>query len=199
MAVRTFREHTPEFEADVQRASREIGEALDKLQRADRPYEHSAHEESRSTYDTPPDLVRLAAARLERNRGGQGRVYDRPLDPVKMVAIGQRLREMREARRLTRRELASRSQVNIGHIAGLELGQVSASLESTARLANGLDLSLFDFLLGLGYIQPEDTNHEATVHPVLLDLLEKLPVSEQLELARKLTMGKKKRVTVSRY
>ena len=196
MVVRTFREHTPEFEADVRRAKREIGEALDKLRRENRPYERSAHEESRSTYDTPPDLVRLAAARLERNRGGQGRVYDRPLDPVKMVAIGQRLREMREARRLTRREFANRSQVTIGHIAGLELGQVSASLECVARLADGLDMSLFDFLLGLGYIQPEDTNHEAIVHPVLLDLLAAMPVSEQLKLARDLRMGKRKRVRV---
>ncbi len=32
------------------------------------------------------------------------------------------------------------------------------------------------------------------VHPVLLDLLEGMPVSDQLELARNLRMGKRKRV-----
>jgi transcriptional regulator with XRE-family HTH domain len=58
--------------------------------------------------------------------------------------LGERLRELREARRLTQQEVATRAGLSRAFLSQVERNQVSPSVASVSRIAQALDLSLAD-------------------------------------------------------
>ena len=66
--------------------------------------------------------------------------------PVEVAAIGPRVRALREAMRLSLRDLAERSGVSAPMLSQVERGETSPTLSVAARIAGGLDLSLSQLL-----------------------------------------------------
>jgi transcriptional regulator with XRE-family HTH domain len=66
--------------------------------------------------------------------------------PADAVAIGQRVRALRAAMRLSLRDLAERSGVSAPMLSQVERGETSPTLSVAARIAGGLDLSLSQLL-----------------------------------------------------
>jgi XRE family transcriptional regulator, regulator of sulfur utilization len=62
------------------------------------------------------------------------------------VAVGTRVRALREAMRLSLRDLAERSGVSAPMLSQVERGETSPTLSIAARIAGGLDLSLSQLL-----------------------------------------------------
>ena len=70
-----------------------------------------------------------------------------PEDSVPLTAesaMGARIREFRQARKLTLRELALRASTSPGFLSQLERGQVNASVGTLRRLCEGLGITLPD-------------------------------------------------------
>src|SRR5512144_3039269 len=61
-------------------------------------------------------------------------------------AIGARVRALREAQRLSLRDLADRSGVSAPMLSQVERGETSPTLQVAARIAAGLDLRLSQLL-----------------------------------------------------
>jgi transcriptional regulator with XRE-family HTH domain len=66
--------------------------------------------------------------------------------PADAVPIGPRVRALREAMRLSLRDLAERSGVSAPMLSQVERGETSPTLSVAARIAAGLDLSLSQLL-----------------------------------------------------
>jgi transcriptional regulator with XRE-family HTH domain len=72
---------------------------------------------------------------------------ENPEDSVPLTAesaMGARIREFRQARKLTLRELAMRAATSPGFLSQLERGQVNASVGTLRRLCEGLGITLPD-------------------------------------------------------
>lgn len=67
-------------------------------------------------------------------------------DPADPVAIGLRVRALREAMGLSLRDLAVRSSVGAATLSQVERGESSPTLAVAARIAEGLELSLSQLL-----------------------------------------------------
>ncbi len=66
--------------------------------------------------------------------------------PPQQIALGHRLRELREARELTQEQLADRVGYNGKYISEVERGTRDVPLSTLARIATGLDLLPGDLL-----------------------------------------------------
>ena len=66
--------------------------------------------------------------------------------PAEVAAIGPRVRALREAMRLSLRDLAELSGVSAPMLSQVERGETSPTLSIAARIAGGLDLSLSQLL-----------------------------------------------------
>jgi len=62
------------------------------------------------------------------------------------VPVGERIRALRTARKLTQEQLAYRAGVSVGTIARIERGATRPTLETLERLARALDVSVADLL-----------------------------------------------------
>lgn len=63
-----------------------------------------------------------------------------------IVEVGSRVRQLREAQRLSLRELASRTGVSAPMLSQVERGETSPTLQVAAKIAGGLELSLSQLL-----------------------------------------------------
>lgn len=63
--------------------------------------------------------------------------------------FGEQVRVLRNERNLTQEELASRAEVSVESIRRIERGELSPSLTTVVKLANGLDLRLRTLFSGL--------------------------------------------------
>jgi len=66
--------------------------------------------------------------------------------PAEVAAIGPRVRALREAMRLSLRDLTERSGVSAPMLSQVERGETSPTLSVAARIAGGLELSLSQLL-----------------------------------------------------
>lgn len=69
---------------------------------------------------------------------------DDAVAPTAESEMGARIREFRQARKLTLRELALRAATSPGFLSQLERGQVNASVGTLRRLCEGLGITLPD-------------------------------------------------------
>jgi transcriptional regulator with XRE-family HTH domain len=99
-----------------------------------------------------------------------------------MPSAGDRIREIREAKRLTQDQLAERTGISKGFLSDVENGKRNVSSEYLLRIANALNASV-DYLLR-GTSQPSSEG-EPVVIPHELSLAAerlKLSYSETIEL-----------------
>ncbi len=86
----------------------------------------------------------------------------------KETTLGQRIRQRREALKLTQQQLAQALGVTPQHLSAVELGKRSVSVEMLARLAQELGTSI-DFLV---------TGNESAI----IDIIPAIKADETLEL-----------------
>lgn len=96
-----------------------------------------------------------------------------------LSALGKRVREARERRRLTRKVLAEQADVSERYLGQLELGEGNASIVLLRRVAAALDVPLVDFLQG----DPRDAEEQRLVRR----LLERVPPGQLEHIVARLT------------
>ena len=82
------------------------------------------------------------------------------------MTFGDRIKELREAKRISIRELARRTDVSAMHISNLEKGKINASPELLVKIANELDADADELLHLADRVDPEvidviQSNHQA--------------------------------------
>src|SRR5437899_4703370 len=70
------------------------------------------------------------------------------------IDVGERLREIRTARRQTLREVAERAGLSESFLSQVERGRSSASIASLRRIAEALGVSMADLFQPSGLTQP---------------------------------------------
>jgi len=70
------------------------------------------------------------------------------------IDVGERLREIRTARRCTLREVAERAGLSESFLSQVERGRASASIESLRKIADGLGVTMADLFQPSGLSQP---------------------------------------------
>ncbi len=100
-----------------------------------------------------------------------------------MPTVGERVREVRQAKRLTQDQLAEKTRMSKGFISDLENGNRNVSSEYLLRIANALGASV-DFLLRGSVDSTEVTKAPIIIPPELSAAAERLKLSyaDTLEL-----------------
>jgi len=62
--------------------------------------------------------------------------------------LGGRIRNLRKAKNMTQQELATKSELRLDFILGIEKGQLDPSLEALAKIAEALGVEMFDLVKG---------------------------------------------------
>lgn len=100
-----------------------------------------------------------------------------------MSTIGERIRDLRNARNLTLKDLSLRANISISFLSDIESGRTRPSVDTLLSLANALGVPT-DYLLGktglavcpvcgLQYVIPEDCAEHEKVHEAYLAAVEK--------------------------
>lgn len=92
-----------------------------------------------------------------------------------MASVGDRIREIREARRMTQDQLAEQSGISKGFLSDVENNKRNVSSDNLLRVANVLGASL-DYLLR-GASSELAARGPVTIPPELADAAEKLNLS----------------------
>jgi transcriptional regulator with XRE-family HTH domain len=117
------------------------------------------------------------------------------------VDIGKRLRELREAKALSQRDIEDRTGLPRNYISQIENGHLTPTLPVLERWAKALDVELYQ-LFTVGHGQPEAAESPERI-PVgaqernLLGLFGQMPVEDRallISLARDMVKRKGKRV-----
>lgn len=100
-----------------------------------------------------------------------------------MPTVGERVREVRQAKRLTQDQLAEKTRMSKGFISDLENGNRNVSSEYLLRIANALGASV-DFLLRGSVDSTDVTKAPIIIPPELSAAAERLKLSyaDTLEL-----------------
>jgi transcriptional regulator with XRE-family HTH domain len=72
------------------------------------------------------------------------------------VDIPARLKQLREERKLSMRELATRSDLSVSLVSKVEAGKVSPTVMSLQKLLDGMDVDLYDFLIDKSAHDPSE-------------------------------------------
>lgn len=92
-----------------------------------------------------------------------------------MASVGDRIREIREARRMTQDQLAEQSGISKGFLSDVENNKRNVSSDNLLRVANVLGASL-DYLLRGASSEPA-ARGPVTIPPELAEAAEKLNLS----------------------
>ena len=68
------------------------------------------------------------------------------MEKQELIALGTLIREKREAQELTQHELAERANVDRNYIGMVERGERNPSYLSLIKIANGLDMQVFQLI-----------------------------------------------------
>jgi transcriptional regulator with XRE-family HTH domain len=93
-----------------------------------------------------------------------------------MPTVGDRVREIRQARKLTQDQLAEKTRMSKGFISDLENGNRNVSSEYLLRIANALGASV-DYLLKGDVAAPEAAKAPVVIPPELSEAAERLKLT----------------------
>ncbi len=96
------------------------------------------------------------------------------------LRVANQVKEIRKARHLSQRQLASRMQVPRTYISKIENGKAIPTLGSLERLANALEVDICQ-LVRDGHSQRDEEIAEIMADPFLAELAEYLPRLEALQ------------------
>jgi transcriptional regulator with XRE-family HTH domain len=101
-----------------------------------------------------------------------------------MPSVGDRIREIREIKKLTQDQLAEKAAMSKGFLSEIENGKRNVSSEYLLRIANSLGASVDYLLRGTTDLPDNATKEPVVIPPELSDAAEKLNLSyvETVEL-----------------
>lgn len=67
-----------------------------------------------------------------------------------------RLKQLREDRKLSMRELAANADLSVSLISKVEAGKISPTVMTLQKILDGMDVDLYDFLIDKAIIDPSD-------------------------------------------
>jgi transcriptional regulator with XRE-family HTH domain len=118
-----------------------------------------------------------------------------------MASIGDRIREIREARKMTQDQLAEKSAISKGFLSDVENNKRNVSSENLLRIANVLGASL-DYLLR-GATTEYVSREPVTIPPELSETAEKLNLSyaQTVELleAHRSVLARRSAICIGQY
>ncbi len=82
---------------------------------------------------------------------------------LNFALIGQRIKEIRTAKKLTQEYLADQTGVNVSHISNIETNKVKVSLTLLIAICNTLDVTV-DYLLGNEYHNPASATEKELIN-----------------------------------
>jgi XRE family aerobic/anaerobic benzoate catabolism transcriptional regulator len=120
-------------------------------------------------------------ANTRKLRSSAGRSHDREIDPF-LVALGQRVRSLRDRSGITRKALATATGVSERHLANLEYGEGNVSVLVLEQVATALQCPLAELIGDFTTRSPEwlmirsllENCDEATLHKVRLAIGQEL-------------------------
>lgn len=77
--------------------------------------------------------------------------------------IGQRIKEVRNSKKLTQEYLAEKTGVNVSHISNIETNKVKVSLTLLVGICNALDITI-DYLLENEYHNPTSATEKELIN-----------------------------------
>lgn len=84
---------------------------------------------------------------------------------LNFALIGQRIKEIRNDKRLTQDYLAEKTGVNVSHISNIETNKVKVSLTLLVNICNALDVTI-DYLLENEYHNPTSVTEKELFHTI---------------------------------
>ncbi len=100
---------------------------------------------------------------------------------VDYAAVGQRIKDVRKARRLTQEQLAEALSVSVGYVSQVERGVTKVSLDTLSAIAARLDCDLAQLVSGMA------VGHESYLHRELGQAVERMDGRQKrllLDMAR---------------
>lgn len=79
-----------------------------------------------------------------------------PAHKLNVKDIRYRLKQLREAKNMSMRELASKSDLSVSLISKVEAGKISPTVMTLQKIPDGLQVDLYDFLLESDHFDPSD-------------------------------------------
>lgn len=79
-----------------------------------------------------------------------------PAHKLNVKDIRYRLKQLREAKNMSMRELASKSDLSVSLISKVEAGKISPTVMTLQKILDGLQVDLYDFLLESDHFDPSD-------------------------------------------
>lgn len=95
-------------------------------------------------------------------------------DMIKL--IGERIRNLRKERNWTQEELAYRANIHRSHLGEIERGETSVTVESVAKIANALEITVEDIFR---HLQPSYENKGNDVLALLINKVNNLSKGNQ--------------------
>jgi len=96
------------------------------------------------------------------------------IHPQHARAIGEKLRAVRQERKMSLRELANKAEISASMLSQIETGKVFPSVRSLYGIASALAVSV-------DYFFPEQSNHAETPNGINENVMEKMTASEMRE------------------
>lgn len=78
-----------------------------------------------------------------------------------LESLGKRIQAFREKRGLTQEELEDRTGINAKYISAVECGQKNATVKTLSKLADGLEIELYELFLFSDGLESEETARKA--------------------------------------
>lgn len=64
-----------------------------------------------------------------------------------LISVGKRIQSVREKRGLTQSQLEERTNINTKYISAIECGQKNVTIKTLEKIANGLNIDLYELFL----------------------------------------------------
>lgn len=87
------------------------------------------------------------------------------MNELNFAFIGQKIKEIRNEKKLTQEYIADKTGVNVGHISNIETNKVKVSLTLLVGICNALDITM-DYLLENEYHNPTSVIEKELFHTI---------------------------------
>ena len=78
-----------------------------------------------------------------------------------LIPIGRRIQSVREKRGLTQSQLEERANINTKYISAIECGQKNVTIKTLEKIANGLNIELYELFLFSEELESEEAVKKA--------------------------------------
>lgn len=78
-----------------------------------------------------------------------------------LISVGKRIQSIREKRELTQSRLEEKTGINTKYISAIECGQKNVTIKTVEKIANGLNIDLYELFLFSEELESEEAVKKA--------------------------------------